>query len=189
LNPDNNKEQSDDKNVMEQICSMLGLPSGILGEVTLDLGPLASPDGTSAVSWCDEEFVHEYNVFVKYENEDGLLGQQMGEQQAADLLKRGPLMVCMVLRFPPEVIPHQDILDAARFAEGTAPGEVAQFSNDNEDHRKLCVGGPIAFQVGHHRHPAFWSPGQIVKLPLITGVSIPTKSAEADEVRRGTTDD
>lgn len=152
---------------------MMGLPLGFPAEVTLDLGPMAPSGGPSAVSWCDEGQSNEFKVFVKYENEDGGLGRHIGEEQAKALLKSGPLLVCTVVGFPADVIPHQDIIHAANFAEAADVGEVAQFVTENEVRRKLCVGGPVAFQVGRYRCPAFWERDQVVKLPLVVGITDP----------------
>jgi hypothetical protein len=93
-------------------------------------------------------------------------------------LKRGPLLVCTVIGFPPDVIPHQDIVKAARFAEGVDPGEVAHFVPEDHQHRKLCLGGPVAFQVGRYRLPAFWERDEVVKLPLVVGISYPNEKGE-----------
>jgi hypothetical protein len=163
----------EENDIAKQLASALGLPLDMPMDVTVDLGPMAPTGGPSAVSWCDEGRFPEFKVFVKYENEDGGLGRLMGEDEAQALLKRGPLMVCTVIGFPAEVIPHQDIIHAAHFAEAADVGEVAQFLTENEVRRRLCVGSPVAFRAGRYRFPAFWKRDQIVRLPLIVGITSP----------------
>ena len=170
---DDRKETPAKDDITQRLRSMMGLPSGIPIEVSLDLGPMAPSDGPSTISFCDPRHANEFKVFVKYENEDGGLRWLIGDEEANELLKRGPLLVCAVIGFPPDVIPHQDIVKAARFAEGANPGEVRHFVPEDHQHRKLCLGGPVAFQVGRYRCPAFWERDEVVKLPLVVGVSYP----------------
>lgn len=141
-----------------------------------DHGPTPASDDPSTVLWCDSLDASEYKVFVKYENEDGGLERLIGREEAVELLACGPLIVCTVIGLPAHVAPHRDIINAAHFAEAADPGQVAQFFTENQQHRRLCVGGSVAFQVGRYACPNFWKRGEVVKLPLVTGISQPLES-------------